>query len=161
MLHSAQVKMGAAMLWSTINHDHNTMETTMTKNTLFSTAAAALSAAVLAMPLLAGSASASTTSKLMSCQFDTKNKVVDCCQRVLRNEKRPMWMPAGNGGCSTVAKCVGGGKGGKVAISYVAAPGRKPKCGIYIPPTNDNGGRDDDKRPSPPSRGDNGNTKPF
>ena len=135
----------------------------MTKTALFTTAAA-VSAAVLALPLLASSASASATSKLMSCQFDTKNKVVDCCQRVIRDEKRPMWMPAGNGGCASVAKCVGGGKKpSAVAIAYV--PTRKPKCGIYIPQIQDGGGSNDDtpgtpNRPSRQTPGNNGNTKP-
>ena len=95
----------------------------MTKNTILATAAAALSAVVLAMPLLAGSASASTTSKLLNCQSSSKQKVVDCCQRILSKNDRPQWMTQGSDSCSNAVKCIVGQR----------------KCYVYIPNQIDTG----------------------
>jgi uncharacterized membrane protein len=118
--------------------------------------ALALTGAFLALPLLVGDAKANTTSKLMNCRYDTRQKVMDCCQRVLRSESRPYWISSGTGSCGSVVKCVGGGK--KPSYSTVASVVSKPKrCFIAIP-SEDSGGRNSsseaqpERTPTPPTR---------
>ncbi len=97
--------------------------------------ALALTGAFLALPLLVGDAKASTTSKLLSCRYDTRHKVMDCCQRVLRTESKPYWISSGTGSCSSVVRCAGGGKYGATALIV-----KKPKrCYVAIPNEDSHG----------------------
>lgn len=110
----------------------------MTKfNATLSLSTLAAVGALMAMPLFAGSANAGATSDLMRCKFNTKQKVVDCCQRILHDQQKPQWLPGGEGNCAAATKCVGTYKSRQVAaIAYVPA---KPRCFITIPnnPTTD------------------------
>jgi hypothetical protein len=91
------------------------------------------SLALLGYALLASSAQASVTSELNKCRYDTKQKVIECCNRVLRDEDKPQWMLESNRNCRSAAVCFGQAKGGgsPVAIAYVAAKPKK-KCFIKI-----------------------------
>jgi hypothetical protein len=112
------------------------MENIMTKiQSGLTLTALALTGAFLALPLLVGDAKASTTSKLMNCRYDSRQKVMDCCQRVLRTESKPYWISSGTGSCSSVVKCVGGGKYGATA-SIVNKPKR---CFVVIPNEDSHG----------------------
>lgn len=97
--------------------------------------ALSLTGAILALPLLVGDAKASTTSKLLNCRYDTRQKVMDCCQRVLRTESRPYWISSGTGSCGSVVKCVGGGK----KATYATVANKPKRCSIVIP--NDDSSR--------------------
>lgn len=90
--------------------------------------ALAMVGAFMALPMLVGEAQASTTSKLMNCRFDTRQKVMDCCQRVLRTETRPYWISSGSGACSGAVQCYGGGN----RQSY--ASNTRRRCYIALPP---------------------------
>jgi hypothetical protein len=94
--------------------------------------ALAITAAFLALPLLVGDAKASTTSKLMNCRYDTRQKVMDCCQHVLRTEAKPYWISSGTGSCRSVVRCVGGGT--KPSYATVAAVVNKPKRCFIVQP---------------------------
>jgi hypothetical protein len=108
------------------------LEFIMTKTlNLLSLSTLALVGAIFALPAISSDANASATSQLMRCQFNTKQKVVDCCQRVLRDERKPQWMKEASGNCSSAAVCVPGKKQGRSPISFVAAK-QKPKCFIKI-----------------------------
>jgi hypothetical protein len=88
-------------------------------------------AAILAMPLMLSGANASTTTKLMSCQANSKQGVVECCERILRTEPRPQWMGGFRGGCGEVVACRG--RGNSTSYGLTAAIAVAPKrCGIYI-----------------------------
>jgi hypothetical protein len=89
-------------------------------------------AALIAIPLMISGAQASTTGKLLACQANSKQGVVDCCERILRTNKRPLWMIGGGSSCNSAAVCRGGSSSGgeKLSAAFVAAPKR---CGIYIP----------------------------
>jgi uncharacterized membrane protein len=124
------------------------MEIIMTKiQSGLTLTALALTGAFLALPLLVGDAKASTTSKLMNCRYDSRQKVMDCCQRVLRTESKPYWISSGAGSCSSVVKCVGGGK--KTTYGVTASVANKPKrCFVAIPNEN-SGGRNSSTEAQP------------
>jgi hypothetical protein len=108
------------------------LEFIMTKTlNVLSLSSLALLGAMFALPVISSDANASATSQLMRCQFNTKQKVVDCCQRVLRDERKPQWMKATGGNCSSAAVCVPGGRQGRAALSFASAK-PKPKCFIKI-----------------------------
>jgi uncharacterized membrane protein len=110
--------------------------------------ALAVTAAFIVLPSLVTDAKASTTSQLLNCRYDTRQKVMDCCQHVLRTNTRPYWISSGAGSCSAVAKCVGGGK---QPTSYAAAvvPPKAKKCFIAIPLEDAiGGGKSSDPGPS-------------
>jgi hypothetical protein len=106
-----------------------------TLQTSLSLSAVAVIGSLLAMPLLTSEANASVTSQLMNCQFNTQQKSVDCCQKILRTQKKPIWMINAGGSCSAAVKCVGGGSRGRFAISAVRT---YRKCRVYI--LDENGG---------------------
>jgi hypothetical protein len=106
-----------------------------TLQTSLSLSAVAVIGSLLAMPLLTSEANASVTSQLMSCQFNSKQKSVDCCQKILRTQKKPIWMINAGGSCSSAVKCVGGGSRDRAALT--AVPNVR-KCRIYI--LEENGG---------------------
>jgi hypothetical protein len=107
------------------------LEFVMTKTlNILSLSTLALVGAMFTLPAISTDANASATSKLMRCQFLTKQKVVDCCQRVLRTEKKPYWLHDTGGSCSSAAVCVPG-KPAKLALTHVAAV-KKPRCFIKM-----------------------------
>ncbi len=83
---------------------------------------AALGLGVLGFSTL--SAHADVTGRLSQCRSFTKGKVVNCCEQILRREKKPMWMLESHDNCKTAAVCVLK----KYGITYV----RKPTCYIQV-----------------------------
>ncbi len=106
-----------------------------------SLSAIALVGVVFVMPLVASTANANTTMKLLNCRFDSKSKVEDCCEKIMRTNAKPYWIAGGGGSCGSVIKCVGGGKSSPVAATFVAAVKPK-KCFVYIPEVESIGGSD-------------------
>jgi hypothetical protein len=104
-------------------------------------------AAFVAMPLMMSGAQASTTTKLLSCQADSRQKVVDCCQRILRTSTRPYWISSGTGACGAVVACKPGGKPSKPTFAAVAP--KPKKCVVYIPGEDTIGGGKGDDTPTP------------
>ncbi len=106
-----------------------------------------LTTAFLVLPSLLNGAKASTTSQLLNCRYDTRQKVMDCCQRVLRTNTRPYWISSGAGSCSAVISCVGGGKQPTTYAATVVPPNPK-KCFVYIPSDESiDGGKSNDPGP--------------
>jgi hypothetical protein len=89
--------------------------------------------AFLGYAVIASSAQASVTSKINNCRYDTKQKVVDCCERALRNEDKPAWMVESGRSCSAAAVCVKvRARGGRPTVSYVSATPMKKRCFIKM-----------------------------
>ena len=107
-------------------------------------------ATIIAMPLMMSGAQASTTTKLLSCQADSRQKVVDCCQRILRTNTRPYWISSGTGACGAVVACKAVGKPSKPILTAAVAPKPK-KCIVYIPGEDTIGGGKGDDTPTPNS----------
>jgi hypothetical protein len=111
----------------------------MTKSqNMLSLSTLALVGALFALPAISSDANASATSKLMNCQFNSMQKTIDCCEKVLRKEDKPLWMIGSGTNCKSVAKCFGGGTVN--SISYV--PQRR--CRIVI--LEQDGGNGDRQR---------------
>lgn len=108
--------------------------------------------AIFLAPLMFTGAQASTTTKLLSCQANTKQKVVDCCERILRTNTRPYWISSGSGACGAAAVCSGGGKPPKTYAALVVV--KPKKCSIYIPDTGSSDGSHDS-----PLKPDNGRNR--
>jgi hypothetical protein len=68
------------------------------------TAGAFITAATLSMLSFGGSAQASAN--LMSCSGPTAGKVIDCCQKLTRQD-RPLWMREAGSTCHDVVVCRG------------------------------------------------------
>jgi hypothetical protein len=113
-------------------------------------------AVIVAMPLMMSGAQASTTTKLLSCQADSRQKVVDCCQRILRTNTRPYWISSGTGACGAVVACKAG-KSSKPTFAAVVAPPKK--CVVYIPEIDTIGGGKGDDTPVPNSNPRNPNSR--
>lgn len=101
-------------------------------------------------------AEASTTSQLNKCRYNDKRQVVECCQRILRDANKPLWMVESGLNCNSAAKCAkksDGRRGGTFAIAYVP---KKSKVKCYIDMQgggNDGGGNTPIKLRGPPKRG--------
>ncbi len=108
----------------------------MTKTTnILSLSALALIGAVFVLPTLSSDANASATSKLLNCNFDSKQQVVDCCKRVLQTEKKPYWLHDAGGSCGAVSICVPVKQTRRFVATHLAAPPKR-KCLIKIPSEN-------------------------
>jgi hypothetical protein len=83
------------------------------------TAAAAL--AIVGYAAFATSANASVSSELNKCRYNTKSKVINCCERVLRDEQRPLWMIESGDNCRTAAVCFPSRRG-VIKASFGGAP---------------------------------------
>jgi hypothetical protein len=139
------------MLWPSIDHDRPFLEDTMTKfNSMLSLSALTFAGALFAMPLLSSGAQASVTSDLMQCKFNTKQKVVSCCQRILHDRKRPTWMPGGENACGQASVCIGSSRKGRV--SAVAVAQAKPRCFIRIVRERENSRPDEPRQQPRPER---------
>lgn len=101
-------------------------------------------------------AAASTTSKLLSCEGNSMNRVVSCCKHVLETNAKPMWMMGSVNGCQAAVKC--SSKAVAVAaVAAVAAPtSRRVKhCKVVVylfDQPGDDGGGDNPPPRTPPSR---------
>ena len=92
------------------------------------------------------SAKADVTSQLGHCQAFTKEKVVRCCDQILKIEKKPYWFTENHMTCGTAAVCdkritlrdaapVGLAEVAQAAPAeqaLVITPKRKPSCFIVL-----------------------------
>jgi hypothetical protein len=93
---------------TSIDQDRQLLEDIMTKSqNYFSFATIAFAAAVIAMPLMSSGASADATSSLKNCKYNSRAKTVDCCNKVIRQYRKPLWMRTSDKGCSDVVSCYG------------------------------------------------------
>jgi hypothetical protein len=81
--------------------------------------AAAAIAVVAGIAFTSSSASAATYDNLNKCHFATKEKVIKCCETIIRKKGRPLWFRETSSNCSTVVVCRR-----STAITHVA----KPRC---------------------------------
>ncbi len=70
------------------------------------------------------SAQAGATADLGKCRAFTKEKVVSCCNHIIKFEKKPMWMLETESSCQSVVKCAPK----KTPATYVA----KPRCYVEV-----------------------------
>lgn len=77
-------------------------------NTRMPALAAAL-AATAAIAIFAQTGPASAARNVLSCEGNSRIKVVDCCQKIY-NKSRPLWMMNGNSSCREVVTCKAGGR---------------------------------------------------
>jgi hypothetical protein len=97
-----------AILGTTIKQDRKPKEQNMSKiiyNHKF-TAAAAFGAAALFSMLAFGSTAEAKS--VLSCQGGTSKKVVDCCEKLVKENGRPHWMIQNGTSCQKAAACRGG-----------------------------------------------------
>lgn len=74
---------------------------------------------------LAGSAQASTTSKLLQCKAGSRGAVIDCCQQIVRTRGAPIWLVSSDN-CSKAVSC---GKYDKKKNCYMTTFILKPEGG--------------------------------
>jgi hypothetical protein len=128
MCNSDPVQRQITIVRSSIIPDHH-LEFIMTKLT---SGLCIATLAVVGALIMSSGVQASTTTKLLSCQANSKQKVVDCCDRILRTNQRPYWITSGLGGCGGVVACKAGGKPTKTYFAAVTVTKPK-KCVVYIP----------------------------
>jgi hypothetical protein len=75
------------------------------------------------------SAHAGSTASLAQCKAFTKEKVVKCCDTVIKQQGAPLWFREANMSCSSAVSCSGGG-GGYQKSSYSVAMVSKYRCWI-------------------------------
>jgi hypothetical protein len=123
----------------------------MTRNFAFSLTAAAM---VMGLAYAAsGSAEASMTSRLQNCIYPNKNRVISCCQQVIKR-KKPFWMMESGASCASAAVCSTKKVIDTSAITHVAY--KKVKvCSIQVmtpPPGGGGSPGDDTPQRNPQSR---------
>ena len=96
----------------------------------------------IAMMSQAGTASAKSVT---SCEGTSRQSVIECCETLVQRKGMPMWMKQTGRNCSSFVVCTGGGGGGKLALTHVAAP--KPKlCKVERKQRDRDGGNDNPNR---------------
>jgi hypothetical protein len=100
--------------------------TTINSTHKFSAAAAIGAAALFSLLSMGNTAQASSVT---SCHGTTLNKVVDCCEQLVKKNGRPLWMLTTGTSCKAAAVCRGG-HGGPLAIAAVAPSPRR--CYVHI-----------------------------
>ena len=103
---------------------------TIINNTKFTAAAAFGAAALLSMLAFGGTAEAKS---VLSCQGGTSKKVVDCCEKLVKENGRPFWMVQSGMTCKKITVCRGGSN--LLAVAVVA-PNR---CYARVLETRDDG----------------------
>jgi len=111
-------------------------------NTRALSLAAAL-AATATIAVFAQIGPASAARNVLSCEGNSRLKVIDCCQKIY-NQRRPLWMMNGNVSCHTAVQC----RAGKRSVTGAPAANR---CWVkYQPPSpNDTKPRPEPKQPDP------------
>lgn len=96
----------------------------------------------IALMSQAGTASAKSVT---SCEGTSRQSVIECCETLVQRKGMPMWMKQTGRNCSSFVVCTGGGGGGKLALTHVAAP--KPKlCMVKRADRDRDGGNDNPNR---------------
>jgi hypothetical protein len=115
------------------------------KTTIIATAFIALGA----LSVSSLTAKADVTGSLSQCRAFTAEKVIRCCDQIIRTQGRPFWMLENNASCQTSVSCVSSTpRKGRVA-ALVIAP--KKRCSIAVKFNSNNG--------SPGSPGSSGRDK--
>ena len=109
-------------------------------NTQFTAAAAFGAAALFSMLSFGGTAEAKS---VLSCQGGTSKKVVDCCEKLVKENGRPFWMVQSGMTCKKITTCRGGPN--LVAVAVVAPK----RCYARFLALRDDGG---EKRGDPVGR---------
>ena len=106
------------------------------------TAAAAFGAAALFSMLAFGSTAEAKS--VLSCQGGTSKKVVDCCEKLVKENGRPYWMIQAGMTCKKAAAC----RGGPNDIAAIALVVKR--CYIGRPPEGHEGpgSKEDGKGPN-------------
>jgi hypothetical protein len=114
--------------------------------------------AIVGYAAFTSGADASTTSQLNKCRYNTKRQVVECCERILRDENKPYWMVEGGHNCNSAAKCTKKSYGTKETFAIAYVP-KKPKlkCFIDMHGGDDNDGGYNPQEPKQPERPQRGN----
>ncbi|HEY5598680.1 MAG TPA: hypothetical protein VIK47_07750 [Kiloniellales bacterium] len=81
---------------------------TRLNNTRMPTLAAAL-AITAAIAIFSQANPASAARNVLSCEDNSRLKVIDCCQKIY-NTRRPLWMMNGNASCRQGVTCKAGGR---------------------------------------------------
>ena len=112
-------------------------------NTKFTATAAFGAAALFSMLAFGGTAEAKS---VLSCQGGTSKKVVDCCEKLVKENGRPVWMVQSGMTCKKIAVCRGGAN--LLAVAAVV-PNR---CYAHVLEVKDYGGEKPGDPPGRPSR---------
>ena len=92
---------------------------TIANNHKFSAAAAFGAAALFSMLSFGSSAEAARVS---SCEGATASKVKSCCEQIVKESGRPVWMVQSGTSCSKAVVCRGGS--GPLAVAVLVVPNR-------------------------------------
>jgi hypothetical protein len=120
----------------------------MNRKTLFT-------AAIMAVGAIGFSslgAQASSTSSLAQCKAFSREKVVKCCDTVLKQQGAPAWFRESNMSCSSAVSCTGGGYD---KASYSVAISDKYRCWIQMYEYNNQGKQQDNENRGRQSEGKN------
>ncbi len=91
-------------------------------------------------------AHADVTGQLGQCRAFSKEKVVRCCEQIVKNHHMPLWMIDSHDTCQSATVCVGKSYGNSLTTANM----RVPRCSIQIK-HNDYQGTT--KQPAPKGRG--------
>jgi hypothetical protein len=114
-----------AIVQPSIKHDHQPagrkfkMNIISTRNVI----AAATVAVIAGLAFTAPTASAATYDNLNKCHFATKERVIKCCETIIRKKGKPWWFVETNSNCNTAAVCRR-----KVTVTHVS----KPRCYVQV-----------------------------
>ena len=137
------------MVGATIKKDRKPKEKTMTKinhRSMLTGAAVFGAAAILSISFFGGSAEASVSSRLMKCNGQNAERVVNCCEQVIA-KKRPLWMINTSTSCHAAVVCRMVKVSSGLTLTHVAAPRIKKICAIVQQAkVNDGGGNKEPKR---------------
>lgn len=119
-----------AIFTPSISHDRSTKQEKTMTNIFISSKTVALAAVVAfgAIAFSSLSANASSPSGLSQCKAYSKEKVVKCCETVIKQRGAPRWFLENNSSCSSAATCTSGG----ISLTH----GETRRC--YIRPELDN-----------------------
>lgn len=82
-------------------------------------------------------AQASTTGDLLRCKSNSRDRVVLCCNTVIQNVPKPLWLVESNATCNAVVVC--NSRKSKSYDTFVAKAPKQQVCYVRIP-TNDSQG---------------------
>ena len=110
-------------------------------NTKFTAAAAFGAAALLSMLAFGSTAEAKS---VLSCQGGTSKKVVDCCEKLVKENGRPYWMIQAGTSCKKAATC----RGGPNDIAAIALVVKRCYIGRPLEGHEGHGPKEDGKGPN-------------
>jgi hypothetical protein len=97
--------------------------------------------------------SEASTGNVLNCKGNSRDKVVDCCQQIVR-KKKPVWMVEARQSCGTAAVCSAKSIKG-TSITHVTKPKKVLVCSIAMSDKPDKPDKPD--TPDKPDKPDNPN----